>query len=454
MDVHGSPPDADGPGGRQKAPVALPSREGALNGEWVGQALGEWQAGELRLARRFAECRDLGREQLEDLYQETAVVLLHRSFHSEEHLRHALRWGIKHRALHFHRDERRRGEILSQRAPELQLAAQAREGERTPELAALLQDDRFIVTEFLTELSELEQRVFWLMAEGMRYRAIAPILQVPVNEARKVFRACESKRERFQLLYDTGRLCGFRSQTIMALQAGDAVGEELAQRAFAHLEGCAHCRTEHKTNARRLRRSFQGEAAALLPIPVLAGRLGWLAKLDLRVRNLHERVAPYGAPPGSGGIRERGAAMLLSGGAAAKLAAAGATVAVIAGGAIGATHALEHPAHHPRRRIEVTQPVRNGPPLGSPVAGPVTPRAQETQGAGSEQGRRQESHTAEPRAVSQPHEPGGFSYLGVPSGTAAQRSAPARASSASAGTPPSAGGGGEDEQRGGGPFSP
>jgi hypothetical protein len=44
--------------------------------EWVGELLGEWQAQEIRAARGFPECRGLGREQLEDIYQETTVALL------------------------------------------------------------------------------------------------------------------------------------------------------------------------------------------------------------------------------------------------------------------------------------------------------------------------------------------------------------------------------------------
>ena len=207
MDVQGSRLGAGHIGETEQDHAALPWSPGALSAERAGQLLGEWQRGELRLARSFAECRGLGHEQLEDLYQETALVLLERPYHSEEHLRNALRWGIKHRALHLHRDERRRGEILAQRAPELQLAAEGREDDRTPELAALLAQDRLVVSEFLAELTELERRVFWLVAEGMRYRAIAPILDIPVNEARKASRACERKRARFQLLYDTGRLC-------------------------------------------------------------------------------------------------------------------------------------------------------------------------------------------------------------------------------------------------------
>ena len=214
--------------------------------------------------------------------------------------------------------------------------------QRTPEIAALLEDDRLIVTEFLAELSELERHVFWLMAEGMRYRAIAPVLAVSVNEARKAAAGCEAKRERFQLLYDTGRLCGFRAADDRrdAGRTGRRRGARPA-RLRAPRGAARHCRAQHKTNAGRLRRSFQGQAAALAPVPLLAGRLHWLAKLEMRARGQCTNASlPYGAPPAGGGVREGTVAMLAGGGVAAKLAAGGATVAVIAGGAIGATHAL------------------------------------------------------------------------------------------------------------------
>jgi RNA polymerase sigma factor (sigma-70 family) len=144
--------------------------------EWVGELLGEWQPTELRIARGFAECRGLGTEQLEDLYQDTALALLTRPYGSEEHLRNALRHGIKHRALNLHRDTRRRSQILAEHAPSMQRIAESRESHTGPDEAALSEQDRLIVKEFLTELDELEQRVFWLIAEGMlpRDRLRAP----------------------------------------------------------------------------------------------------------------------------------------------------------------------------------------------------------------------------------------------------------------------------------------
>lgn len=454
MEVRREPSGTGMPGGAQQAPTAPSARAGVLSRERVGRALGEWQAGELRLARSFAECRGLSHEQLEDLYQETTLVLLARSFHSEEHLRHALRWGIRHRALHIHRDERRRGEILAQRAPEIQLAAEAREHEHTPEHAALAGEDRLIVSEFLAELSELERRVFWLTAEGLRYRAIAPVLAISVNQARKASRTCERKRERFQLLYDSGRLCGYRSQTILAMQAGESVTDELAQRAYAHLQACASCRTEHRTNARRLRRSFYGHAAALLPIELLAGRLSRLTRIELRGRSLLARVLPH-TPPGGAVVRERALAMLTGAGAGAKLAAGVATVALIAGGTIGATHALQYPsrqAHRqtrgrpaPRKRTITLTAAASAPEQAtSELSGEQRPSASSRREPGRSSG-----------AGAQQHEPGGFTYLGVPAGPP-QTSAQVRASaSAASSTPrPEHESGAGEAQHGGGPFSP
>jgi RNA polymerase sigma factor (sigma-70 family) len=434
------------PGNRQGAdrqPKAAPGRRG-LDGVLVGQRLGEWQKAELRLARSFPECRGVGRAQLEDLYQETALVLLGRVYNDEEHLRNALRWGIKHRALHLHRDERRRGEILTHRAPELQLFAEGRAEEHTPEQAAVLAQDRLIVSEFLSELSELERRVFWLGAEGMRYRAIAPVLDIPVNVARKASRECEQKRARFQLLYDTGRLCGYRSHTIKTLKHGGRVTDELMLSAYVHLESCAQCRSEHKTNARRLRRSFQNHAAALLPIPILTGRLGWVSRGIERSRMLMHRLTPYSPTPG-GGVRERAVAMLASGGAAAKVAAGAASVVVIAGGTLGAAHVLHtspgKPPQHARatRHTAVTAPEALTP--AAKIEPPVTAAS----------GQAQEGKTLHSGHADQQS---GFGFLGVPSSSGQGPSdAHVATNSKPVSSPPAQEPRGETKVAGG-PFSP
>ena len=92
---------------------------------------------ELRIARGFAECRGLNEAQLEDIYQDTALALYRRPYAGEEHLRNALRDGIKQRALREHRDAHRHAKILARNAPGLQLMAEAQEGQSAPEPAAL-----------------------------------------------------------------------------------------------------------------------------------------------------------------------------------------------------------------------------------------------------------------------------------------------------------------------------
>ena len=433
--VEGKPPD-DTPGSTAlAAPNALTRAFGGrrLAAERAGQLLGEYKASELRLARSFPECRNLSKEELEDLYQETALALMDRRFQREEHLRSALREGIKFRALNLHRDERRREEILNHTGAHTNVMAQTSQDAYSPEQIALIHEDRLIADEFTTELSEDERRVFRWMVEGLQYRAIASVLEIPVNEARKTSRSCERKCKRFQLLYDTGRLCGYRADTIQALQSGESTSEELAASAFAHLNGCRRCRIQHKTNARRLRRSFRDQAAALLPGPVVAGHLGWLTRLDIRLRSLQHRL-----PLVQGGVRERAAALLAGGGATTKLALVGvATVAVIAGGTIGATHALEHPQTHHHQH---TLPIAASPvPAATPadlVQGPTTPLtgARSPKHAGRtphHQATTGSRHVppgirrAVPLQASTRREPGGFAYLGPPDTSAPPSAQPA-----------------------------
>jgi DNA-directed RNA polymerase specialized sigma24 family protein len=444
---------ADWAGGAGEGVTLAPGsgRRRPFGSERVGQILGEWQGRELRVARGFVECRGLSKEQLEDIYQETTLALYSRPYDSEEHLRNALRDGIKKRALRLHRDEHRHGQIRARSAPGLRLMAETREEQTAPEPAVLAKEDRLIALEFKTELDEDEQRVFAWLVEGLQYRAVASVLNIPVNEARNTARSCERKRERFQLLYDTGRLCGYRAQTILALQNGEATSEVLAERAFAHLESCAHCRLEHRTNAKRLRRSFRDQAAALLP-PVFIGHLGWLARLDLRARLLLHRLGIDTAPVGQGGVRERAVALLAGGGVGAKVAVGVVTVGVLAGGAV-ATHVLEQspsPHRHHVARSAAAAP-RAAPATGrllsaAPAASLSTNvhhRVQTSRRPHHSSSRRVLASTRRTNSTSAAgqREPGGFAYLGVPTNTSPP-SASAQAASTSA------------HQSGGGQFSP
>jgi RNA polymerase sigma factor (sigma-70 family) len=170
---------------------------------------------------QFRECQGLTPEQVEDLYQDTVLVLLERAFQSEEHLRNALRFGIRRRALHVHRDRRRRGEILFENAATIMRVVEDTQRQTWPEEAALQSGDVTIVSDFASELDALERRVFALMADGMGYRAIARRLGISVNNARQAYRSYERKRQRFQLLYDAGR-SGGRTHPRLAHRPSDS----------------------------------------------------------------------------------------------------------------------------------------------------------------------------------------------------------------------------------------
>jgi RNA polymerase sigma factor (sigma-70 family) len=431
-----------------------------LEPEQIARILGENRKRELSIARGFSECRGLDPYQLEDLYQETTLALLHRPYRDEKHLRDALRKGIKRRALNLYRDERRHLEILAENAPGLYALQSARSSESDPQQIALARQDRLIITEFLAELSSEERRVFWLLTEGMKYNRIAKILGIAANQARSTVAVCERKRERFQLLYDSGRLCGYRSSTITALLQGQATSQELARLALAHVQSCAHCRAEHHTNAKRLRRAFQDQAAALLPPLLLQQTLGHLARTSINARTLLQRLQPgWGSLAPGGGLRERALALLAGSGATAKLTTGLVTIAVLAGGALTATHALEH-HHAPAARPSTTPAAsvaRTSAPMDFAMPAPAPPlspqrylRPAATTASTPLNGPGRvvaNPHTTTGRPAQRRREPGGFAYLGVPTSTPTPPSAPAPVSPAVQQPP-------ETARQTGGPFSP
>jgi DNA-directed RNA polymerase specialized sigma24 family protein/predicted anti-sigma-YlaC factor YlaD len=407
--------------------------------------LGERKDRELLIAGSFVECQGLTDQELEDLYQTTVLALLERRYENEKHVCDGLRIGIKQRALNLHQGERRRAEILAENAPGIHALDTARGAEESAEQIVLAREDRFLITEFMAELTLKERAVFGLVSEGMKYNRIATEEGISVNEARSLVASCERKRERFQLLHDSGRLCGYRSHTIKQLLAGEAESPQLVQLAAAHLQGCPRCRAEYKTNAKRLRRAFEEQAAALLPPSMfsLAGR----TRISVHAR-LGQRIHPDWLTLGQGGARERAVALLAGGGASVKLAAGIATVAVIAGGTITA-RALEH---HPRaarhtaqvtqranRPVEVTDPA---PAAAAPVTLPhASPRVVVARRRSAPGHVVTIAHAASTATSANRREPGGFAYLGVPTSKPAPTPAQPAAQTATA-------------THTGGPFSP
>ena len=164
-----------------------------------------------------------------------------------------------------------------------------------------------------------------------------------MNTARKRLGRVERKRARFQLLYETGRLCGYRAATIKLMLDGETPSEVLAAGALAHLDACASCRCEHRIDGESLRKRLASKARLTL--------LPWLTRLG-------RLDAPGGRDHG------RLLALLGSGAAAGKLAAGAATVALLAGGTLGASRLLSgQPRHrYPQPRV-----------LASPRATPGAP---------------------------------------------------------------------------------
>jgi hypothetical protein len=411
---------------------------GGLSAARIAQQLDAWRTRELEQLDR--EWRTLSYAELEDLYSEMTLALLQRPYRNEGQLRHALREGMRYRALNAYNALVRRREILAESENGMSALQAARSAEETPEQIALARQDELLLNELVRELTPFQQQVFDLTTEGKRYKAIAAALGVPAAQARSATRACESKGKTFLFLYESGRLCGYRTETITALQEGKATSEQLAELAIAHLENCPHCCAEHRTNGPRLRRRFNQQASALMP-PALIVRWSLFTQTG-RSRAL-QRLLPDTAA-GRELIRERAAALIATGGAGAKITATALLGAAALAGGISATHVLEHRhtrasgthlATAPRPVKTATLNIDQYNVVAQAQAVEPRPRSRAT--GGHSPGRVDPARHPRRATHAGQREPAGFAYLGLPA------SPPPKA------TPPS-----PPEQSGGGPFGP
>lgn len=385
--------------------------------------LARWRSREIARARRFRESVGAGHTEIEDIYDATVTALLERSedYQSEEHLRNALHYGIKVRALNLHRDRRTHTVVLERAAPLFHSDGQDRAWRAQPERAAIAREDDELAGEFIAELDQLERQVFALMADGRSWRAIATALSIPETRARSATRSCERKRKRFVTLYSTGRLCGYRSTTIGRLLAGQLDSEQAYRQARAHLRRCAQCRRQHRISAVELEQSFGQRIRVLLPPLVVLPARHWLRAathaIGLRAVRLAQRC-----PTPQDTVHERVIQAAAGTGAGVKIAACALSVAVIAGGAVGISGSLEGHTHHHRH-------VRHSAPPAHVASVPVAPAPAAP--------RRSRQHPRRHRL--RQRTPGRFSYLGVPAPPPRPASRPARP---------------VVRQHGGGPFSP
>lgn len=319
----------------------------------------QWRSGEVSLA--CGRYRRLARGELEEIYDETADALRTRTdeYQTEIHLQRALRVGIRMRALRRIRDNGTHERIVDEAAEGFYEQAQRQAWTTQPEQALLAREDDFLIGEFISELTEQERRVFALTAEGQSWRAIATRLSIAENESRNLTRVVERKRERFITLYESGRLCGYRSRTIDELLSGQEDCELAVHQALAHLRHCSECQREHHITGHELRARFDRGALVFLPTPLLTHHLSLLERVAVVLQKpirLFERLST-----GNGTVREHAAEGVAGGAVAAKTAV---TVGLIAitGAVIEVHHivAPSHPVHHTSAPV-ATQTIRQPP---------------------------------------------------------------------------------------------
>jgi hypothetical protein len=424
-----------------EARMSWPRRRSGLDVSRVAQLLDAWRTGELERSTR--EWRTLSYAELEDLYSETTILLLARRYRNEGQLRHALRKGMQYRALTAYNTALRHREIIAESGQGMSALLAARSAEETPEKLALARQDELLLNELVRELTPFQRQVFEHASHGEKYKKIATTLGVPTAQARSATRACQSKGKTFLRLYESGRLCGYRTETIKAIQQGQSTSEQLAELAIAHLESCPQCRAEHRTNGARLRSRFNEQATALMP-PAL------IVRWSLFTQGSRGRALTRFLPDTTAGrevLRER-AGTLIAGGVGAKLAVTALlSVAVVAGG-IGAIHVLEH---HPQAHAERHAPVvsSRGIEAEDQAGSLYRPQAQTRVSTSTRRTQHRRARHSVPLHSTASNresgsrgqsEPGGFGQPGIV--VEAPRPAPAPEPTTPA------------EQRGGGPFSP
>jgi RNA polymerase sigma factor (sigma-70 family) len=398
---------------------------------WAAEVLCEHRPRELELATSYRECAGLTKEQLEDLFQDTALALLDRRFENREHLLRAFRSGMKKRALRHHRDERSRRAILTRHATTLNPGPPIDTND--PEQRVLALEERCLIEEFIRELNPAEQGLLRLLAEGVSTRRLARRLGVPADQLYATKISYERKRENYTLLYSTGRLCGYRSHTIARLKERQQTSPELAQRAIAHLQGCPRCRAEHKITPRGLRLAFEQQAAALIPLPITLAHTSWLSRVLACSKAL--RHPHWKTPLRASEAHARLATMLANTGPGARTAAPLALAALLTTGAIGAEHAFTHTStphrHHAAASHAASAAAFTAPEPGLPTQLSATTHQQPARPkkALPPFGPGHAVPVTQPpakKAATDQHAPGGFAYLGSPPPPARHPEIPAR----------------------------
>jgi RNA polymerase sigma factor (sigma-70 family) len=228
----------------------------------IAALLDGWRPQVLREMGRRRLWRGADAAELEDQFQDVALVLCGRDFASEEHLRRALWTGLGFRAKDFWKAARRReipvGEFFEETLGDDRLQA--------VEDAAATAADRRYVDDCLSELDPRERSVYKLAkGEQLSRRRVAKTLRLSEAEVLRVLYRAQRKIDQVAVLVAAGRLCGRRRSAVASLARGQARGLTLEQ-ARAHLSHCPDCLLAF----REQRAALSREVASVLPLPTLA----------------------------------------------------------------------------------------------------------------------------------------------------------------------------------------
>jgi RNA polymerase sigma factor (sigma-70 family) len=266
----------------------------------IAALLERWRARVLSEMGRRRLWRGASTAELEDQFQDVALVLCSREFQSEEHLRRALWTGLGFRARDFWKAARRReipvGEFFEEIIGDDRLAA--------VEDAAATAADQRQVTDCLAELDAQERVVYKLTkGEGLSRRRVGKHLGLSEAEVLRVLYRAQRKIDQVAVLVVAGRLCGRRLPAIRSLARGQARGLTLEQ-ARAHIAHCQDCLLAFREE----RAALSHRVAALLPLPVVASQDGGagLGAVVEQVRGLpgaarRQLYELAGRSPGGGG---------------------------------------------------------------------------------------------------------------------------------------------------------
>jgi RNA polymerase sigma factor (sigma-70 family) len=226
----------------------------------IAAILERWRPEVLREMERSRLWHGASRADLEDQFQDVALVLCTRTYASEAHLRKALWMGLGFRARDYWKAARRRelpvGEFFEGILGDDRLDA-------VEDTAAAAADSRQ-VDDCLAELDERERVVYKLAkGEGLSRRKVAKAAGLTEADVLRALYSAQRKIDQVAVLAVAGRLCGRRRPAVESLARGQARGLTREQ-ARAHLTHCRECLLAFRAE----RAALSTRVAAVLPLPV------------------------------------------------------------------------------------------------------------------------------------------------------------------------------------------